>query len=227
MPQVSIITPAYNAERFLPRTLDSVRAQTLTDWELVLVDNGSTDGTARVAEAYAARDGRIRLVRQVPNVGGAGARNLGLAASVPSAPYVISLDADDLWEPDTLATLRDALAARPAAVAAHGLARYIDSRDRPFGDLPRELRRRQGVVGERLVEWPLDAPTTFAVSAYYNPVRTLGQELFRGAALTTVGPFDATLVAEDWHMLVRVSRLGEIAFVDRVVLAYRRHPAQM
>ena len=77
MPAVSVITPAWNAAEFIRETIDSVQAQTSTDWELVLVDDGSTDDTIAIAESYAAVDRRVRLVRQA-NSGPSAARNHGM-----------------------------------------------------------------------------------------------------------------------------------------------------
>jgi teichuronic acid biosynthesis glycosyltransferase TuaG len=95
MPLISIITPVYNAARFLPDTLNSVQAQTLTDWEHLLVDDGSGDGSANIVNAASAGDARIRLLRTPCNSGPAVARNLALDAA--RGRYIAFLDADDLW----------------------------------------------------------------------------------------------------------------------------------
>jgi teichuronic acid biosynthesis glycosyltransferase TuaG len=100
MPQVSVITPVYNASRWLPQTLDSVREQTMTDWEHILVDDGSGDESVAIIQAAAARDPRIRLLRTECNGGPATARNMALAAA--SGRYFAFLDADDLWLPEKL-----------------------------------------------------------------------------------------------------------------------------
>ena len=79
MPKVSIITPCYKGERFIGRTIESVLAQTWTDWEYVVVDDGSPDGSMEVVAAHAAREPRLALLRQ-PNGGMENARNSGFAA---------------------------------------------------------------------------------------------------------------------------------------------------
>jgi glycosyltransferase involved in cell wall biosynthesis len=99
-PRVTIITPAYNAQRTLAATLDSALRQTMSDFELIVVDDGSTDGTAAIAESYAALDSRVRLIRQ-SNGGSAGARNT--AFGVSRGGLFALLDSDDLWMPDFLA----------------------------------------------------------------------------------------------------------------------------
>ena len=100
MPLVSIITPVYNAARWLPETLASVRAQTLTDWEQILVDDGSTDNSVAIIEAAAREDARIRLLHTPRNVGPSGARNLAISAAC--GRFIAFLDADDLWLPEKL-----------------------------------------------------------------------------------------------------------------------------
>jgi glycosyltransferase involved in cell wall biosynthesis len=98
-PLVSIITPAYNAERFLAETIASVRTQTYTHWEYIIVNDGSKDGTLEIARKLAEEDPRIRVIDQ-PNKGVSTARNNGFADA--KGEYLALLDADDTWEPDNL-----------------------------------------------------------------------------------------------------------------------------
>jgi glycosyltransferase involved in cell wall biosynthesis len=100
MPAVSVITPAWNAAAFLPETIDSVRAQTFTDWEMLVVDDGSADETAAIVREYAARDPRIRLLEQA-NAGPSAARNRAMAAA--RGGFFAFLDSDDRWAPAFLA----------------------------------------------------------------------------------------------------------------------------
>ena len=99
MPLISIIVPIYNAEAYLPRCVDSILAQTFGDFELLLVNDGSRDGSLDVCQRYAAEDGRVRVVDK-PNGGVSSARNLGLESA--SAEWVMFADADDWIEPNTL-----------------------------------------------------------------------------------------------------------------------------
>ncbi|MDR1322019.1 MAG: glycosyltransferase [Gracilibacteraceae bacterium] len=92
MPQVSVIMPVYNAETYLARAVDSVLAQTLRDLELILVDDGSTDTSSALCDDYAARDDRVRVIRQ-KNGGAPAARNAGIAAA--SSEYIGFMDSDD------------------------------------------------------------------------------------------------------------------------------------
>jgi len=99
---VSIIVPVYNARKFIRETMDSVMAQTYPSWELLLIEDVSTDGTAAVIEEYVREkeEQRIRLIRQPENRGAARARNRGLEEA--KGRYIAYLDADDLWEPEKL-----------------------------------------------------------------------------------------------------------------------------
>lgn len=99
MPQVSIITPCYNASRFISQTIDSVLSKTFTDWEMIIVDDGSKDDSSEIVEKYVKKDSRIRLIQQ-PNGGSANARNHGIREA--TGRYIALLDADDLWLPQFL-----------------------------------------------------------------------------------------------------------------------------
>jgi len=144
MALVSVITPAFVAERFLDATLASVQAQSFADWECLVVDDCSPDGTAEVARRAAERDPRIRLLRHDSNLGAAVARNTGLAAA--RGRYVAFLDADDLWLPQKLERQLAFMAARPEAAISYTAFRRIDESGERVGRLlgvPRELTWRQ------------------------------------------------------------------------------------
>ncbi|MFE4519045.1 CDP-glycerol glycerophosphotransferase family protein [Kitasatospora sp. NPDC056783] len=97
-PRLSIVVPIYNVERYLVECLDSIAAQTFTDFECVMVDDGSKDGSAALAEAYAAEDSRFRLVRQV-NKGLGAARNTGIRHIDPDSEFLCFVDSDDSMPP--------------------------------------------------------------------------------------------------------------------------------
>ena len=92
---VSVVTPVYNASTTLQKTIDSIRAQTYREWELILVDDASSDDSVRIAQAAVALDKRIHLIRLNDNRGAAVARNLALDAA--RGQYIAFLDADDCW----------------------------------------------------------------------------------------------------------------------------------
>lgn len=100
MKLVSIITPAYNAAGYIAATIESVRAQSYQNWEMLIVDDCSSDNTVQVVEKYCSLDSRIRLIRHVQNQGVAGARNTALSEA--KGEYVAFLDSDDMWMPNKL-----------------------------------------------------------------------------------------------------------------------------
>jgi glycosyltransferase involved in cell wall biosynthesis len=223
-PETSIVIPTHGG-RFLRAAVESVIAQTHPDWELIIVDDGSTDGTHEVARSLAGGDARIRVVRQA-NAGIARARNRGLAERTPGSRFVALLDHDDLWLPATLASLRRVLLDEPAAVAAHGKTTGIDEDGREIsatGPLCLPWNRR-AVVDGRVQVWPVDRPTEFRVLAFEDCIVGTGSALIRRAALDRVGGFDwRAEPADDYDLWVRLSRLGPIAYLDTAVLAYREH----
>lgn len=223
-PLISVIVPAYNAAEFLPATLDSIVAQTEERWECVVVDDGSSDDTHSVATGYARDDGRIRVVR-VSNGGASHARNAGFRHSSSSSEYVSFMDSDDVWLPHALETLLRAARDEPA-IGSHALGDFIDGSGAPLdpGLWAETGRHRLGVEGHRLIRWTPDRPTNFAVLVNGNVLFPPGLVLARRRAYELAGPFDETLsAAEDWDMLIRLSRFGDLEFVNNVILGYRRH----
>ncbi len=115
MPQISIVVPVYNAEKYIEQTVDMVRRQTFTDWELILVEDCSKDNSADVLRTLENRlqDSRIRVIYKEHNEGAAKARNTGVEAV--SGRYLAFLDADDIWKEDKLANELGFMQKRQAA----------------------------------------------------------------------------------------------------------------
>lgn len=99
-PLVSVITPCYNMEKFVAATVESVRSQTYPHWEMLIVDDASTDGTAEILQSMAKQDERIKFVVKPNHIGIADSRNQ--AIQMAKGRYLAFLDADDLWHPDKL-----------------------------------------------------------------------------------------------------------------------------
>src|SRR4028118_1383709 len=142
--KASVVIPCYNQARFLGEAIESVLSQTYTDFEVIVVDDGSTDDTAEVASSYAAEDARVRLVRQ-ENRGLAGARNRGLAES--RGEYVVFLDSDDRLAEEALEVGVRELDAHPECafvsghhrpISADGVAYAVPRQDRVAGDRSEE-----------------------------------------------------------------------------------------
>lgn len=227
--QVSVVIPTYNGARFLAKTVESVRAQTLTDWELVIVDAGSTDDTPKLARSIAEQDARIRLLQQKHGTVAA-MRNVGLEAISPDAPYITFLNHDELWKPDALPLLIGALERDPDLTAAHSMAAFIDEEGRPSapGEAERLTKDREACVDGQIVSWAPNLPTTLAVQALHNPIYTPGQVVIRRSALKQAGPFDlAVSPADDYDLWLRLCILGDMAYVDQVLLRCRRRAENM
>jgi len=127
---LSVIIPTYNRPQFLPRMLDSVLAQTFRDYELILINNGSTDDlTEEQCQAYAQKDNRIRLFSLKENEGPSRARNLGIEES--KGEYIIHLDDDDYCEPNHLSMLMELSIKHDADIAVSGCVDEIDGIIRP------------------------------------------------------------------------------------------------
>lgn len=143
VPLVSVITAAYNAESFIGETIASVQAQSLTDWEMLIADDASTDRTAAIVAAAAAEDARVRLIRLEQNGGVARARNAALAAA--RGRFIAFLDSDDLWLPPKLQRQVAFMQAEDAAVS-YTAFRRIDQTGSRVGRLvtvPPRLTYRQ------------------------------------------------------------------------------------
>jgi NAD(P)-dependent dehydrogenase (short-subunit alcohol dehydrogenase family) len=196
-PAVSILTPAYDVARFVGAALDSVLAQTVADWEMVVVDDGSLDGTAAVVASR--RDPRIRLIRQA-NAGVSAARSRAVAAARGEA--VLFLDADDWLAPDALARLLAALRAAPGAVGAYGAFAFV-AEDAGPDDPP--LRRKTG---------PFPAGDILERLLIENLFANGGHLLLRREAVDRAGPFLSHVrYGEDWEYWVRVALQGHFAVV--------------
>ncbi len=224
VPRVSVIVPAYNCARYLRATLDSVAAQTLTDWECVIVDDGSTDSSAEIAQGYAARDARFRVASQ-RNAGVGVARNTGYAAGHPGADYVIFLDSDDVWEPDALEALVDALDAHPAAAGAHGLGERIGPDSEPLPDAHADFMRDRYGYDNGLTRVPLGRPSTLDCLVTKWKMFPPGLVMVRRPLIARAGlwaPRQILRGSEDWDMFSRVSRYGPFLLVNRVIIGYRK-----
>ena len=205
MPEVSVVVAAYNQAAWLDEAICGVRAQTFEDWELLVVDDGSTDDTPAVVARHG-DDRRIRYVAQERQERSA-ARNRGIAET--SAPLVAFLDADDCWRPEKLARQVERLAAEPDAGVCYTAARFIDADGRP---LP--LRKPPRAIAGRVFDCLLAAN-----------VIILSSVVVRRTALARAGGF-ALLPAygcEDWDLWLRLARDGPVTVVDEELTLYRHH----
>lgn len=205
MPQIAVVTAAYNMETYIGATIASVLKQTLSDFEMIAVDDGSRDGTAGVISAI--DDPRVRLI-STPNAGAGAARNRGLAAC--HAPLVVFLDGDDLLLPDALERMVATMAANPDHVACFGHHAKIDEDGAALGSTAPPLR-------------PLPATDTLRHLLRKNIIVNGGALCIRTYAARRVGGYDASLrFAEDLEFWGRLAALGDFAPISGgAVLKYR------
>src|SRR6185437_7103858 len=130
MSTVDIIIPAYNAARFLPAAIQSVEGQTFSDWQIVLVDDGSTDDTKQVVAPFLARLGSKLKCIHKPNGGLPAARNTAIRNS--SSEFIALLDADDVWLPERLEASIQSFEGHPEAGLSYGFIQYIDEEGTPL-----------------------------------------------------------------------------------------------
>ena len=128
-PTVTVVVPLYNTERYIAEALNSVLAQTYNDWEVIVVDDGSTDRGPEIASRFSAQDSRIQIVKQL-NRGLAGARNTGIRHA--KGRYIALLDADDAWRPEKLAKHVAHLDAEPDVGVSYSGSQFIDDEGTPL-----------------------------------------------------------------------------------------------
>jgi glycosyltransferase involved in cell wall biosynthesis len=209
-PLISVVIPAFNAERYIREAVLSALTQSHQNLEVVVVDDGSTDGTAAaIAEL---NDPRLRIISQ-KNRGVSAARNQGLRCT--SGEYVAFLDADDYWIPGKLEAQVQAFNSREELVAVGTLGRYVSAEGRVLG-----------IAGELLTE-QAEADVVEGKLMPFPP----GTIMFRRRALEAVAGFDETLASqvpgqvEDLYTLSRVAALGPITCLPHIFLAVRVHEA--
>ena len=199
-PTVSVIMPTYNLARFIGHAIRSVLGQTCQHFELIIVDDGSTDDTRSVVAPFAER---VRYHYR-SNGGVAAARNTGLAMA--KGAFVTLLDADDLYEPDFLRTMLATFGAHPEAGAVYCGYRHVDEENRP---LPQ--------VENRVVP-PAQFRDTIARGSFMVPISVM----VRRACYDRMGQFDANVgFLVDWDMWLRMSQHYRFVGISSVLARYR------
>jgi glycosyltransferase involved in cell wall biosynthesis len=200
-PLVSVIVPAYNAETTLPDTVDSIQRQSFRNFELIVINDGSTDGTLEWLQTV--RDDRLRVFNY-PNGGLAVARNRGIERV--RGEFISFIDSDDLWTPDKLALQLEALRQQPEAALAYSWTAFVDQ----YGDFlfVKEASRCEGDVYAELLRH------CFVANGSNILVRT--------SCALAVGGFDTALPrAADWDFCLRVAARWRFAVVPRYQILYR------
>ena len=209
-PEFTVVMPVYNAAATLEATVASVLRQSCVSFELLAIDDGSSDDSLARLLDLAAEDERIRVIA-IRNGGVSAARNLGI--ELARAPLIAFIDSDDLWDPGKLASHADLHRANPKAAASYARIAFIAQ---DAGDL----------TGARTLSSLCPHPITLPDVLGENPVCTASNLVVRRTWFDVVGGFDEALsFAEDQEMVARiVAHGGHLAGIDAVLTGYRFSP---
>src|SRR5688572_603257 len=206
--KVSVVIPCYNQARFLGEAIQSVLCQGYTDLEIIVVDDGSKDGTEEVASGYAKEDPRVRLIRQ-ENRGLAAARNRGLAEA--EGEYIVFLDSDDRLVLEALEVGVRELEAHPRCAFVSGICRKITA-DGSIVPGWEQFRVRDDPYLELLRSCPVYVPAV----------------MYRRSVFDAVGDFDTSYrAAEDYDLYYRILERFPVYCHDTLIAEIRRHEANM
>jgi len=206
MPKISVITITYNRAKFLPEAIESVQAQTFSDWELLIIDDCSTDNTKEVAEKYIAEDARIKYFRNDENMKISKSRNRGL--ELAQGKYVAMLDSDDAWcDPEKLEKQYNFFENNPEYALIGGGVIVVDENGK-------EMKRYLDPNGNKDLKKMMLVKNPFAQSSIMYP-RQLVIDL---------GGYDIDLSGiEDYDLWMRIGKKHKVANLHKYVLKYRVH----
>lgn len=205
-PAISLLIPVRDGERFLSLTLESLSSQTFSDFEIVVVDDGSRDGTLQILAEWAAREPRLRVFPR-PRLGLAA--SLNYAASVARAPFLARLDADDIALPERLARLYAEMQKRPQVGLLGSSVELIDGHGRIVGAI------RPHLTHSELVAFLREGCCLVQSSV-----------IMRREAFDLAGGYRKGLnLAEDYDLWARMAEIAEIAAVPETLVRYRVHGA--
>lgn len=206
-PTVSIVIGAYNAQRFLAQTLDTLLAQTFRDFELIVADDGSIDRTPEILAEYAKRDSRVRSVR-IPHGGIVDAANAGLEAA--RCELIARADADDLYMPDRLEKQVKYLAEHPECVAVGARMMIVEPYGSPIRESDHKLTHEE--IEADLLKgfgWAMPQPVT----------------MLRKSVAMKVGAYRHDYPwSEDLDLFLRMAEAGRLANMPDILCKYRNHP---
>ena len=203
-PEISVIMSAYNAEKFVGETIESITQQTFTNFEFIIVDDGSTDATPEILSEWAARDQRIHVTTQ-ENQGLT--RSLCEAVSVARAPLLARIDADDIALPKRLEHQYKAMQSTPDLVVLGTQVATIDGKGQ-------KIRTRKVTTGPRRIRDRLVIRNCINHSS----------AMLRRKAVLEVGNYNPKfLTSQDYDLWLRMSRVGQIDNLPETLMHYRKH----
>lgn len=200
MPEVSVVLPTYNRSDTLKRTIDSVLRQTFNNFELIVVDDGSTDNTKDIVLSY--NDKRITYIQHDNNKGGSAARNTGIETS--SGEFIAFIDSDDEWQPEKLSKQLSHLKSRSNEWIATYCRIYIDNS--PMKDFLLNDKNKVKEGGKELIA------DILTLKLQLGGASTL---LVRKEAIKEINGFDTDFQRhQDWEFCIRLLKKGKITYVD-------------
>ena len=204
-PIVSVVMPVYNSETYLADSIGSILAQTFMDWELICVDDGSSDGSLEILRRYERADPRVRVITR-PNTGVTRARNDGMA--VARGRYIAAMDSDDVALPERLRRQVDYMESHPECVCLGAAVRIVGPDLMPICDEPRPLDHET-----------IDCQTLAGSgSAIRHPVA-----MFRTEAVRAIGGYrDECFTHEETDLYLRLAEIGRLANLPDILLLYRQ-----
>lgn len=205
-PLVSVVMTAYNAGKYVGQAVESIQAQTYPNWELIVVDDGSTDNTLAIVNKIAKNDNRIKVISYAKNRGASYASNLGLAKA--RGIYIARMDADDIAMNDRFEKQVDFLLFNPKVIAVGGQCELIDSKGKNIGEK----------------SFPLTHAQIYSALYQYNPVQhptiMVNTKLLGKHKLIY---HSDVVLAHDLELLFYLSQYGELANLPETILKYRIH----
>lgn len=223
MPRVTVVTPNFNHARYLPRRLDSILAQTFRDFELIVLDDASTDDSRAVIQAYAARDPRIVTIFNSVN-NGSPFRQWNLGLSHARGEYVWFAESDDYADPELLGTLVDRLDRHPNVGLAMCQSWIVDQDDNVLGNHLEELE-----LTMKSPRWRgdyINAGRDECLNYLYwrNTIPNASAVVHRRSTLERAGgPPEDMLINGDWMTYVNVLDISDIAFISTPLNYFRQH----
>lgn len=205
-PLISVIMAIYNSESFLEEAVSSVRSQTIPDWELIAVDDGSADGSVRCLERLAAADQRIRLLRMPQNSGAGAARDFAIRQACGA--FIAIFDADDVCEPARFEKQIAFLNARPDVVAVGAQTVMIDLEGKPSGTKT----------------FPTDPDKLYRMMYTAIPIQLPTLMVNTALLPKDFGWFEGWRYSEDSLLFFKLAYYGKIANLSEFLLKYRYYP---
>jgi glycosyltransferase involved in cell wall biosynthesis len=201
-PLVTIIIPTFNRAYILPRAIESILNQTMKDWELLIIDDGSTDNTEKLIVTFQEKSKNIIYIKQPFNKGVTAARNVALSRA--RGIYIAFLDSDDVWMPEKLQKQTAILDSKPEVGLVYTGAIFVNDR-----------------TGEKRIKHTTVEGDIHAQEIIDNPIGSPSRVILRKEVFSTVGLFDEQFSnLEDWEMWIRITRKYSVAAINKPLINY-------